>query len=193
MPPEPANHPADTALSLLFRKLHPLLEDAAHLQARAAPAAEFERLHRRLQGARHKVVEVLDGLAEGSADEELAAQLEALAANLTPVGEPLRQALILTQLCLEQAPKDLVGFLPAGAVAAAAVMIATNSSLTSSLSCFASTRAAYCLILRLFSSSSAKRSSQMMPARNISDRNTPVIPTITSNILSMRRSTVLSR
>lgn len=119
MTPEPFPHPADTALSLLFRKLHPLLEDAAHLQARAAPAVEFERLHRRLQASRAKVVEVLDPLAEGSDDEELAAQLETLASNLTPVGEPLRQALILTQLCLEQAPKDLLGFLPAGVVAAA--------------------------------------------------------------------------
>ena len=37
--------PAETALSLLFRKLHPHLEDAAHALARGATHRELERLH----------------------------------------------------------------------------------------------------------------------------------------------------
>jgi len=37
--------PAETALSLLFRKLHPHLEDAAHALSRGATRRELERLH----------------------------------------------------------------------------------------------------------------------------------------------------
>ena len=40
--------PAETALSLLFRKLHPHLEDAAHALVRGAPRQELERLHLKL-------------------------------------------------------------------------------------------------------------------------------------------------
>lgn len=110
--------PAETALSLLFRKLHPLLEDAAHLLARGATGAEFEKLHLRLMNARGKVVEILEDLAEQDPAGELGESLDALAANLTPMGESFLQSLVLTQLCLEEAPKDLLRFVPPGAVAA---------------------------------------------------------------------------
>lgn len=106
--------PAETALSLLFGKLHPFLEDAAHLLARGATAEEFESLHLRLQGARGKVVDILAGLEDQ--DGELAELLDTLAANLTPVGESLQQSLRLTQLCLEEAPKDLLRFATPGSV-----------------------------------------------------------------------------
>lgn len=106
--------PAESALSLLFGKLHPLLEDAAHLQVKRAGVAEFRALQRRLQAARDKVSEQLDGLAGATEEEDLAALLDALSANLTPMGEPLQQGLVLTQLCLEEAPKDLLPFVPSG-------------------------------------------------------------------------------
>ncbi len=110
---------AETALSLLFKKLHPHLEDAAHALARSASEKELHRLHLKLNLARHKVVEVLEAaLEEEEEDSELAELLDTLSANLTPVGETYQQSLILTQLCLEEAPKDLLPFVPAGTVAA---------------------------------------------------------------------------
>ncbi len=118
MDPAAPPNPAESALSLLFGKLHPLLEDAAHLRERKAGAAEFEKLHRRLQAARGKVSELLDGWAEQVAAADLAEILDGLSANLTPMGEPLQQSLVLTQLCLEEAPKDLLPFAPQGIVAA---------------------------------------------------------------------------
>ncbi|WP_306590667.1 hypothetical protein [Geothrix sp. 21YS21S-4] len=110
---QPLN-PAETALSLLFRKLHPHLEDAAHALDRGAARRELERLHLKLIAARLKAVEVLETEA-GTLPEDapLAETLETLAANLTPVGESYRQSLILTQLCLEEAPADLLSHVPA--------------------------------------------------------------------------------
>lgn len=110
--------PAETALSLLFKKLHPHLEDAAHALSKGAKASELQRLHLKLMLARHQVVEILEPLAESTDDAALADILDTLAANLMPVGENYQQSLILTQLCLEEAPKDLMTHLPAGAAAA---------------------------------------------------------------------------
>ena len=113
--------PAERALSLLFRKLHPHLEDAAHALAREAPRRDLERLHLKLIAARLKGVEVLEAEAEALPEgAPLADILETLAANLTPVGESYRQALILTQLCLEEAPADLLPHAPEGCVAGSA-------------------------------------------------------------------------
>jgi hypothetical protein len=110
--------PAETALSLLFRKLHPHLEDAAHALASGAVRRDLERLHLKLLTARLKTVEVLETEAEALAeDAPLAELLETLAANLTPVGESYRQSLVLTQLCLEEAPSELLPHVPEGAVA----------------------------------------------------------------------------
>ena len=110
--------PAETALSLLFRKLHPHLEDAAHALSRGAARRDLERLHLKLIAARLKTVEVIEAAAEAlPEDTPLAELLDTLAANLTPVGESYRQALILTQLCLEEAPGDLLPHAPAGCVA----------------------------------------------------------------------------
>jgi len=110
--------PAETALSLLFRKLHPHLEDAAHALARGAARRELERLHLKLITARLKTVELLEAEAEAlPEDAPLAELLDTLSANLTPVGESYRQALTLTQLCLEEAPADLLPHAPEGCVA----------------------------------------------------------------------------
>lgn len=110
--------PAETALSLLFRKLHPHLEDAAHALAKGAPRRDLERLHLKLITARLKTVELLEAEVAALPEESpLAEALETLAANLTPVGESYRQALILTQLCLEDAPADLLSHAPEGCVA----------------------------------------------------------------------------
>lgn len=119
---EPADMtPAERALSLLFRKLHPHLEDAEHALARGASRRELERLHLKLVAARLKVVEVLEADAGTLAEEDpLAEVLETLSANLTPVGESYQQALILTQLCLEEAPADLLPHAPEGCVAESA-------------------------------------------------------------------------
>lgn len=109
--------PAETALSLLFRKLHPHLEDAAHALARGAVRRDLERLHLKLLAARMKTVALLEAEVEGLAeDAPLADLLETLAANLTPVGESYRQSLILTQLCLEEAPAELLPHAPEGCV-----------------------------------------------------------------------------
>jgi|GEM_PF-2560220 len=106
---------AEQALQLLFKKLHPHLEDAAHALESGAPAAELLRLHRRLGQARHQAVEILEAWADEGGDEALAEILDTLAANLTPVGETYLQSLVLTQLCLEEAPGDLLPFAAPGA------------------------------------------------------------------------------
>jgi len=79
---------------------------------------ELERLHLKLLTARLKTVELLEAEV-GKLPEEapLVEVLDTLAANLTPVGESFRQALILTQLCLEEAPADLLPHAPEGCVA----------------------------------------------------------------------------
>ncbi len=110
--------PAETALSLLFRKLHPHLEDAAHALSRGATRRELERLHLKLIAARLKTVMLLEAEAEKlPEDGPLTEVMETLAANLTPVGESYRQGLILTQLCLEEAPAELLPHAPEGCVA----------------------------------------------------------------------------
>lgn len=113
---DPANarpQAADTALSLLFRKLHPHLEDAAHALAKGAPRAELERLHGKLLRAREATVAALDAeaakLPEG---DDLRESLEALAMDLAPFGETWKESLTLTQLCLEEAPAELLPHLP---------------------------------------------------------------------------------
>lgn len=112
---------AETALSLLFRKLHPHLEDAAHALARGAARRDLERLHLKLLAARLKTVALLEAELEGLVeDAPLADILEILAANLTPVGESFRQSLILTQLCLEEAPAELLPHVPEGQIAGSA-------------------------------------------------------------------------
>lgn len=116
-----AQDPASAALQLLFKKLHPHLEDAAHALQVKAPKAELEKLHARLQRARLAVTETLEGAVEPLAEEDpLREVLEGLAANLTPLGEPYRQSLILTQLCLEEAPAELLPHAPEGCVAGSA-------------------------------------------------------------------------
>ncbi|MBI4912596.1 MAG: hypothetical protein HY823_07655 [Acidobacteria bacterium] len=110
--------PAEQALSLLFGKLHPRLEDAAHALGTGAAPAVLEGLHRRLQRARLQAVAVLERLEEGADPPALADLLGTLAANLTPIGENFQQSLVLTQLCLEEAPRDLLPFAPEGCVAA---------------------------------------------------------------------------
>jgi len=110
--------PAEQALQLLFKKLHPHLEDAAH--ALAVPPVrvpELEALHRKLVKACGQAAEILDGLA-ATCSGELAEVLETLSANLTPVGGNYRQQLTLVQLCLEEAPAELLPFAPEGSAAA---------------------------------------------------------------------------
>ena len=81
----------------------------------------MERLHLKLIAARLKTVEVIEAAAEAlPGDAPLVDILDTLAANLTPVGESYRQALILTQLCLEEAPSDLLPHAPEGCVATSA-------------------------------------------------------------------------
>ena len=111
--------PAEVALSLLFKKLHPLLEDAAHAMQQGAARDGLEKLHDRLVRARHQTVELLEAEVERLPEGELQDLLDTLAANLTPVGETFQQSLTLTQLCLEEAPKDLLMHVPAGRVAEA--------------------------------------------------------------------------
>ncbi|MDP1830887.1 MAG: hypothetical protein Q8K67_02425 [Geothrix sp.] len=114
----PPMTPAETALSLLFRKLHPHLEDAAHALAQGVARRELERLHLKLLTARIKTVELIEAEVEGlPGDAPLVEILDTLAANLTPVGESYRQSLILTQLCLEEAPAELLPHAPEGCVA----------------------------------------------------------------------------
>jgi hypothetical protein len=108
---------AEQALQLLFKKLHPHLEDAAHALQQNAPPAELLRLHRRLERARHEAVEVLEEGSRQATEPAIAEILDTLAANLMPLGENYQQSLTLTQLCLEEAPKELVPFAPEGSVA----------------------------------------------------------------------------
>ncbi|MFZ1614360.1 MAG: hypothetical protein WAT51_09335 [Holophaga sp.] len=105
--------PAETALQILFKKLHPHLEDAAHALATGLPAPALEKRHAKLLRAREQTAEVLEGLIE-HCDEDLADLLSDLATNLTPVGENYQQSLTLTQLCLEEAPGELLPFVPDG-------------------------------------------------------------------------------
>ncbi len=108
-----AQTPAELTLQLLFKKLHPHLEDAAHALSKGADAQALERLHQKLLKAREQCVEILEEMAE-TCDEDLAEHLAELADNLSPVGESFQQSLILTQLCLEDAPGDLLPFVPEG-------------------------------------------------------------------------------
>jgi hypothetical protein len=109
--------PAEQALQLLFKKLHPHLEDAAHaLEAKARPR-ELELLHGKLEKACDQASEVLDELSLKAEGEELSEILGTLSANLTPVGGSYRQLLTLVQLCLEEAPADLLPFTPEGSAA----------------------------------------------------------------------------
>ncbi len=108
---------AEQALQLLFKKLHPHLEDAAHALQQKSPAEELLRLHHRLVRARHEAVEILEEGSRQTEDPALAEILDTLAANLTPLGENYQQSLTLTQFCLEEAPKDLLPFVPEGCVA----------------------------------------------------------------------------
>ena len=105
---------AETVLSLLFKKLHPLLEDTAHALATLATQADLERLHLKLVKGRMAVLEALEPLAAEETDGDLAEALDELIANLTPCGETFQQSLVLTQLCLEEAPDTFLPFLPAG-------------------------------------------------------------------------------
>ncbi|MBS1766531.1 MAG: hypothetical protein JST05_03890 [Acidobacteria bacterium] len=107
---------ADTALSLLFRKLHPHLEDAAHALAKGAKRDEFERMHLKLLRARETTVKALEAeaakLPEG---DECRESLGALAVDLEPFGETWKESLTLTQLCLEDAPSELLPYIPEAA------------------------------------------------------------------------------
>lgn len=104
---------ADAALSLLFRKLHPHLEDAEHALSKGAKREDLERLHLKLLKAREATVAALDAeSAKLPAGDDLRESLEALAADLAPFGETYRESLTLTQLCLEEAPAELLPFIP---------------------------------------------------------------------------------
>ena len=111
--PMETSAPAEQALQLLFKKLHPHLEDAAHALAEGARPRELEILYRKLVKACDQASEVLDGLA-GSTEGELGEVLGTLSANLTPVGGSYRQLLTLVQLCLEEAPGELLPFTAEG-------------------------------------------------------------------------------
>ena len=108
--------PAEQALQLLFKKLHPHLEDAAHALATGAGAPALEKQHQKLLRACFEASEVLDRLA-ASCDGDLAEILDTLSANLLPVGPSYQQLLTLVQFCLEEAPSDLLPFAPAGSAA----------------------------------------------------------------------------
>lgn len=111
-----SGHPAEDALQLLFKKLHPHLEDAAQALARKASFDDLLKLHLRLVRGRYAALEALEALSDRTEDEALREVLDTLAANLTPLGENFQQSLILTQLCLEEAPQDLLPFAPEGCV-----------------------------------------------------------------------------
>jgi hypothetical protein len=108
--------PAEQALQLLFKKLHPHLEDAAHALATGATVTALEKLNQKLVKACFEASEVLDGLA-GSGEGELEEILATLSANLLPVGGTYQQQLTLVQLCLEDAPAELLPFTPPGSAA----------------------------------------------------------------------------
>ena len=107
---------AEQALQLLFKKLHPHLEDAAYALEQGAKPKDLERLHLKLVNACHQASEVLDGLAS-QCEDPLAELLDTLSANLLPVGASYRQLLILVQLCLEEAPGELLPFAAPGSAA----------------------------------------------------------------------------
>lgn len=108
--------PAEQALQLLFKKLHPQLEDAAHAVATGAGSPVLEQLHLKLQRACFQASEFLEGLA-GDCEGELAETLDTLSANLLPVGANFQQLLTQVQLCLEEAPAELLPFTPPGSAA----------------------------------------------------------------------------
>lgn len=117
---DPPAQAADAALSLLFRKLHPHLEDAAHALSKGAPKLELERLHLKLLRAREATVAALEAeLSRLPEQGDLRESLEVLAADLAPLGETWKESLTLTQLCLEEAPAELLPFLPEEAAASA--------------------------------------------------------------------------
>lgn len=108
---------AEQAMQLLFKKLHPHLEDAAHALAKGVPPADLLRMHQRLVAACHQASEALETLA-ADCEGPLVETLDTLSANLLPVGAGYQQTLILVQLCLEEAPSDLLPHLEPGRVAA---------------------------------------------------------------------------
>lgn len=108
---------AQQALELLFKKLHPHLEDAAHALKKGADTTELLRLHKRLFQARYAAMLALEAWVEQLEDPELIERLDTLAANLTPLGETYQQSLTVTQLCLEEAPAELLPFASEGCVA----------------------------------------------------------------------------
>jgi hypothetical protein len=108
--------PAEQAMQLLFKKLHPHLEDAAHALASGAGGPELEKLNLRLVKACFEASEILDGLA-GHCQGEMEEILGTLSANLLPVGASYQQQLTLVQLCLEEAPAELLPFTPPGSAA----------------------------------------------------------------------------
>lgn len=118
-PAPPPLPPAEVALSLLFKKLHPLLEDAAHALQQRASKPDLEKLNAKLVRARHQTVEAIEAEVERIPEGDLQELLDTLAANLTPMGENFQQSLTLTQLCLEEAPKDLLIHVAPGRVAEA--------------------------------------------------------------------------
>ena len=81
-----------------------------------AGAAELEKLNGKLQRACEEASEALDRLGE-EAPGDLGDILLTLSANLVPVGATYQQQLTLVQLCLEEAPAELLPFTPAGAAA----------------------------------------------------------------------------
>jgi hypothetical protein len=110
---------AEQTLQLLFKKLHPLLEDAAHALAKGAPGKDLERLHGKLARACDQASGLLDEWSR-EAEGELGDILGTLSANLTPVGGNFQQLLTLVQLCLEEAPAELLPHAPQGCVGGSA-------------------------------------------------------------------------
>jgi hypothetical protein len=108
---------AEQALQLLFKKLHPQLEDAAHALGEGARPRELELLYRKLVKACDQAAEILDELSAAT-EGDLSDHLGTLSANLTPVGGSYKQLLTLVQLCLEEAPAELLPFTAEGSVAA---------------------------------------------------------------------------
>ena len=112
-PPTPTQaQAADMGLSLLFRKLHPHLEDTAHALSKSAPKPELERLHLKLLRAREAAAAALEAEAvKLPKGDGLRESLETLAADLAPIGEVFKESLTLVQLCLEDAPAELLPYL----------------------------------------------------------------------------------
>jgi len=70
--------PAEQALSILFKKLHPLLEDTAEALRHKPSVKVLTALHVKLMKARIKASEAIQHAAEQTDDEELSTQLETL-------------------------------------------------------------------------------------------------------------------